>query len=91
MTTLTCDQLAEQISRDALFRRPAFYASLLAGALLIRNNEYVAWLTLQRLAHLLQRLKINAQRLALLQTPQRRMADACLFRQPIEGPSATGQ
>lgn len=44
-------------------------------------------MTFKRAAHLLQRVEIHPEGLALLQTPKRRMADTGLFRQPIEGAS----
>ena len=50
-----------------------------------QQRQHVARLTLERLTHLLQRFEVDAQRLALLKTPKRRVADAGLLRQPIEG------
>ncbi len=44
-------------------------------------------MTLERAAHLFERVEIHPERLALLQTPKRGMADAGLFRQPVEGAS----
>lgn len=57
----------------------------------IRMKEGVAGLTIKRLANLFQRLKIDSECLPLLQPPERRVTDACLFSQPIEGSPAVFQ
>src|SRR5207244_8480065 len=61
------------------------------AALLSVRREYVARLALKRPAHLLQSVEVNSERLALFQTPQRCVADAGLFGQPIERPPLSGQ
>ena len=57
----------------------------------ISKREHVARLALQRLAQLLQRIEINSERFALLQAPQRGVADARLLGQPIECPTVPFQ
>ena len=71
--------------------RPSFCASPFTDLFLIRKRKHVAGLTLKRLTKLLQGIEIDPERLALFQAPQRRVADACLFGQPIEGPTVLFQ
>ena len=59
--------------------------------LLVRQRQYVAGLAFEHAAHLLKRIEIQAECLAFLQTPQRRVADTGLFCQPIECPALLGQ
>ena len=66
-----------------LATRRALLRSLLLPA---RQPQHVARLTCEHLADALKGSKIDAHRFALLQSPQRRMADAGLFSQPIERP-----
>src|SRR5438034_8134944 len=74
--------------RSVLTRGFSFPSPLLRNLSVIGEREDVARLTFKCLAELLQRIEVNSQRLALLQTPQRRMTDACRFGQPVECPAA---
>ncbi len=58
---------------------------------MVRQCKYIAGLALKHAAHFLQRVEIHPESLAFLQSPQRRMADAGLFCQPIESPTLVCQ
>jgi hypothetical protein len=42
-------------------------------------------LAFERLAHLLQRFKVDAKRFAFFQTPERSVTNTGLFSQPVKG------
>ncbi len=62
-----------------------------AGLSVVCQRQYVARLTLEHAAHLLQRIEIQPEGLTLLQPPQRCVADAGLFCQPIKCPTLLRQ
>src|SRR6185369_11315901 len=80
-----------QSGRDLLLYRAAFWAWLFSNLFRIGTSEHIAGLTLKCVAHLLQCFKIDSECLTLFQPPQCRMADAGLFREPIERSTAVFQ
>src|SRR5687767_590854 len=58
---------------------------------LVRQPQHVTRLTAQSPADLLKGGEIDAHRPPFLQTPEGRVADARLLRQPVEGPPALFQ